>query len=77
MYCALLAHISIPHVAALSIQIYTPATDGVVVFVLDPAHGMAPHDITLVVNVELVNVNEQAAFCMYILFSKKEMFVVS
>ena len=48
----MLAHISIPPTDALSNPIYTPASDGDVGFVADPAHEMAPHVIALVVRVD-------------------------
>ena len=58
MYCVLLAQISIPPADALSIPIDTPSNVGVVVFVTDPMHEMAPHYILLVVSVELLTDNE-------------------
>jgi hypothetical protein len=42
--------------------IYTPATIGVVGFVLDPVHEMGPHVIPLVVSVELFNARAVEAF---------------
>ena len=62
MSCVLRANLSILPVAELSIRIYTPATDGVVAFVVDPVHEIARHLAPLVVHVELVNVNEGGAF---------------
>ena len=62
MNCVLLAHVSIPPAAALSTQISRPATGGVVVLVADPVRKLAPHDILLVVNVELYTVNECDTF---------------
>ena len=58
MYYVQLAHRSIPHAAALSIPIYTPTNVGVVVFVPDPAHEMAPHVMSLFVNVEFATVHD-------------------
>ena len=49
MYAEELKQISIPPAAELSNPIYTPATDGIVGFVDDPVHEMAPHVIALII----------------------------
>ena len=51
-----------PPAAALSNPIYTPAADGTVGFVDDPAHEMAPHVIALAVRVELFDGREAESF---------------
>ena len=51
-----------PPAAALPMPIYTPAAVGIVGCVPDPVHAMGPRVIPLVVNVELLNVREAAAF---------------
>ena len=62
MYGEKLQHISIPPAAALSNPTNTPANDGWVGFVPDPVHEMGPHDIPLVVRVDLFNVRDAEAF---------------
>ena len=62
MYCVLLAHMSIPPAAELSIPICTPTTDGLVGFVDAPMHETAPHFMPLIAHVELVDAYEGEAF---------------
>ena len=62
MYAEVLTQMFIPPAAALSNPIYTPAADGTVGFVDDPAHEMASHVIALAVRVELFDGREAESF---------------
>ena len=64
MYAEELTHMFIPPAAALSNPIYTPAADGTVGFVDDPAHEMASHVIALAVRVELFDGREAESFLL-------------
>ena len=58
MSCVEPAAMSTPPAEELSITIYTRVAPGVVGYVFDSVHEMAPHVILLVVKVELSNAKE-------------------
>ena len=62
MYCVLLEQISAPPAADLSTPTYTPASEGVKGFAMDPVHEMLLHVILLVVIVERISVDYRIGY---------------